>query len=311
MPITDYGVNAAIGAGLVASQPVSDTLAMLARRYPTSLPAGAQEQLDFLGTVPALRQWIGPRLAKKPSAYSYVVPIDKFEGTIQLPLDWINNDKTGQVNERISDLMRRYAQWPARLIAPLLNNGETGTPFDGQSFFSNTHSWGNSGTIDNLLTFAAATGTTPPASEAATAIVEAVTAMSGFLDDSGEPINEGMSSITIVTPTGAMGAAVRQAALLENLDTGTGVRDNPVLGLGLTIKVINSARITADRMFVINTSPGSIPFVFLENQQDRGVTQKASGSDFEHDMDAWEFGVKAVGAAGYGRFTDATSTQFT
>jgi len=311
MPITDYGIKAAIGAGLVTAQPISNSLAMLARKIPSSLPAGASEIMDFLGSVPALREWIGPRLPKKPNQFLYSVRLDKFESTINIPLDWANNDKSGQVNERIADLNKRYAQWPARLVAPLLNAGASTLSFDGQNFFSNSHSWGASGTIDNLLAFNGAAVDLPTADEAATAIVEAVTALRGYVDDQGEPINEDMTEITLVTPANALGASVLQAAREKNLDTGTGVRTNPVLGLNLKINVINSSRITVQRMFTINTSPGSIPFAMLENTADRSTTMKGAGSDFEHDADAWEFGVKAVGGAGYGRFTDATSTEFT
>lgn len=311
MAITDYGVKAALGRAL-ESTPNSDALANLAFKVQSQLPAGDGEKLDFLGMVPALREWIGARSAKKPLEYKYNVVLKKFESTVQLPLDWINNDKTGLVQAQMTMLSQRYnPQWYGKRVAALLNNGETGTAFDSVAFFANTHSWGDSGTVDNLLTYNASTANAPTANEAASAIVEAVSALMGFLDDRGEPINEGMSNLTIVAPTGAIGAAVMQAVKEKNLDTGTGVRTNPVLGLGLTITPVVSARITVNRMFCINSSPGAVPFVFIENTGEFKRTMKGPGSDFEHDNDAWEVGLKAVGEAGYGRFTDATSTEFT
>jgi hypothetical protein len=311
MPITDYGVKAALGRAL-ESTPQSDKLANLAFKVQSQLPAGDGEKLDFLGMVPALREWVGARSAKKPLEHKYQVVLKKFESTVELPLDWINNDKTGLVQSQMSMLAQRYnPQWYGKRIANLLNNSETLTGFDGKAFFADDHSWGDSGTIDNKLTFAAATGTTPTSNEAASAIVAAVSAMLGFKDDRGEPINESASAITIVAPTGDIGAAVMQAVKEKNLDTGTGVRTNPVLGLGLTIDVLVSARITAARMYVINSSPGAVPFVFIENTSEFKRTMKGPGSDFEHDSDAWQVGLKAVGEAGYGRFTDAISTEFT
>jgi hypothetical protein len=311
MAITDYGVKAALGRALEQS-PNSDKLANLAFKVQSQLPSGDGEKLDFLGMVPALREWAGPRSPKKPLEYRYSITLKKFESTVQLPLDWINNDKTGLVQSQMSMLAMRYnPQWYGKRIANLLNTGATATGFDGKSFFADDHTWGDSGTVDNLLAYNAATNDAPSANEAATAIVEAVSALMGFKDDRGEPINEAMSSLTIVAPTGAIGAAVLQAVKEKNLDTGTGVRTNPVLGLGLNIDVLVSARITVQRMFCVNSSPGAVPFVFIENTGEFKRTMKGPGSDFEHDNDAWEVGIKAVGEAGYGRFTDATSTQFT
>lgn len=311
MSITDYGVKAALGRALETT-PQSDKLANLAFKVQSQLPAGDGEKLDFLGMVPALREWVGARSAKKPLEYKYQVTLKKFESTVELPLDWINNDKTGLVQSQMSMLAQRYnPQWYGKRVAALLNAGESGLGFDGKAFFADDHTWGDSGTIDNKLTYAAATGTTPTANEAASAIVAAVSAMQGFKDDRGEPINESMSAITIVAPTGDIGAAVMQAVKEKNLDTGTGVRTNPVLGLGLNIEVLISARITVARMFIVNSSPGAVPFVFIENTGEFKRTMKGPGSDFEHDNDAWQVGLKAVGEAGYGRFTDAVSTEFT
>lgn len=311
MAITDYGVKAALGRALVAT-PQSDKLANLAFKVKSNLPAGDGEKLDFLGMVPALREWVGKRSAHKLNEFKYTVVLKKFESSVQIPLDWINNDKTDQVNRSMGMLATRYnPQWYGKRVANLLNTGETATGFDGLAFFATTHAWGDSGTISNKLTYPAATGVIPTANEMASAIVQAVATLQGYLDDRGEPLNENITKITVAVPPGDLAAAAIQACREKNLDTGTGVRTNPVLGLGLEIELVVSARITVQRMFVVNSSPDAVPFVFLENTGDFNRTMKGPGSDFEHDNDGWEVGIKAVGEAGYGRFTDAVSTQFT
>lgn len=313
MPITDYGVKAALGKAINATTPQSDKLAALAVYEPSELPAGSAEKFDFLGAVSAMREWIGARQPGKPIEYVYSVTLKKFEVSTVLPLDWINNDKSTQVQRRLTQMSARYMpQWPAKLIAGLINAGATDLCFDGKAFFANDHVWGDSGTIDNLLEFNAAVADAPTANEAADAIVAAVTSMSGYKDDKGEPINEGMTKITIVTKAGtAISSAVHLAITEKNLDTGTGVRSNPVMGLGLQIDHIASVRITVDRMICVNSSPEAVPFAFVENKTDHNRTMKGPGSDFEHDNDAWEVGIKAVGVAGYGLFVHANSTQFT
>lgn len=308
--ITDYGAKAAL-AKRIAETPNADKLAALAYLVDSQLPAGSAEKLDFLGTVPALRRWIGPRSVKKPLEFNYRPVLDKFEQSVLLPLDWVNNDKTDQVNRLMSASAIRYKQWPGKLIANLINQGETDLCFDGLAYFATNHVWGNSGTINNRTTFDAVVADAPTANEAASAITLAVATMQGWKDDQGEPVNENMTDLVIVCPTGAIGAAVTQAVNEKSLDTGTGVRTNPVLGLGLKITVLVTPRVTVQRMILINATAGSVPFAFIENKDDFKISMKGAGSDFEHDNDAWEAGIKAVGVAGYGLFADAMSVQFT
>lgn len=315
--ITDYGVKGLIGAGLRASPtPQSAMFEALVRNVDSQVPAGQSERLDFLGAVPAFREWIASRQAKKVVQQFHTAVLKKFESTADIPLDLIRNDKTGQVAEIAGGLVSRKRNWKDKIIADLLVNGAGTTQvcFDGLSFFNDSHSW-NGQSYDNNLTHAAATGTTPTANEAADAICEAIQQLYSFVDDQGEPINEGMSSLTIVTNT-TIGNGILQAVKQDKLDTGTGTKDNPVKGWlganGLDIKVVISPRYsTSAAMVVLNTSPSACPLVFIENNGEAMVTSKAAGSDYEHDNDAWQYGVKAVGVGAYGRFTDAILMTFT
>jgi hypothetical protein len=307
MAITDFGVKGILHLAL-QDTPQSDKLAELALQVDSQLPSGSAEKLDFIGMVPALREWVGARKSKQPIEYNYTVTLQKFESTIQIPLDWVNNDKTGNVKSSAAGLARRYnPQWRAKRVAVLINASETDTCFDGKSFFATDHAWGESGTLDNDITFNASTHTAPTVYEAAQAVVKAVNQFASFKDDQGEPINEGMSKVTIVVQAGTnLAAALAQAISLPTVDTGTGVITNPVKGLGVQLELVASTRITlVDKFAAVNTSPGAAPFVFMENKADFKMSMKGAGSDFEMDNDAWEYGVKAVGEAGYGRFTDA------
>jgi hypothetical protein len=315
--ITDYGVKGLIGAGLRASPtPMSAAVEALARNVDSQVPAGQSERLDFLGAVPAFREWIASRQAKKVVQQFHTAVLKKFESTADIPLDLIRNDKTGQVSEIAGGLVQRKRNWKDKLIVDLLNNGAGTTQvcFDGLSFFNGSHTW-NGQSYNNSLTHAAATGTTPTANEAADAICEAIQALYSFVDDQGEPLNEGMTSLTIVTNT-TIGNGVLQAVKQSKLDTGSGTKDNPVMGWtsanGLSINVIITPRYTTSAgMVMINSSPTACPLVFIENSGEAMVTSKAAGSDYEHDNDAWQYGVKAVGVGAYGRFTDAILMTFT
>jgi phage major head subunit gpT-like protein len=310
MAITDYGVKGLLHKALSA-QPKSLGLTSLARRVPSNLPAGTAEKLDFLGTVPAMREWLQARTGIRPAEYKYHPILKKFETTLDLPLDWINNDKTGNVQAAMTELVSRYnPAWPAKLLATLLNDAATGTAFDGVAFLSDSRTLGKSGTIDNNLTYNASA--VPTVTEAADAIVTAYSAMMGFLDDQGEPVNEDITDLAVVCAGGSTSAAALTQACSQARIGASGV-DNPVLGMGVSIRCIATPRITIGSdlgWFLVNVSPNACPFVFIENTADFAITMKGAGSDYAHDSDAWQLGIKAVGCAAYGRPTDVVYTLF-
>lgn len=307
MAITDYGVKAILAKALAAT-PQSDKLAALAIRVDSELPAGSSEKFDFIGNVPALREWIGKRSSKKLIEYNYTVTLKLFESTFDVPLSWINNDKTKQVAKRAGDLVTRYnPQWASKRVAVLINASETDLCFDGKSFFAPDHAWGDSGTLDNDITFDCTDHTNPTAYECARALVKTINQFQSFKDDQGEPLNEGISKVTVICKAGtALAAAMGLAVSEATLDTGAGVVANPVKGLQVTVEFVASTRITlANKFVVVNSTPGAVPFAFVENKADFKMSMKGEGSDYEHDNRAREYGIAANGEAGYGLFTDA------
>jgi hypothetical protein len=316
--ITDYAVKALIGQGLRSkSTPMSDAIDRLAVVVPSLLPAGSKEDLSFLGAIPAFRKWIGTREAKKVLQQLFSAALEKYENTVDIPLDWINNDKSNQVAEIAGGLATSKRRWKTRLLFDLLNaaGGTTlGSAFDTKAFYATDHVWGKS-TYDNTLAPVAATGTSPTANESADAIVAAIQRLYSFNDDQGEPINEDISELTLITGT-TIGAFLLQGAKEQRIDTGAGVRDNPVMGMlganNVKLNVIISPRYTVSAAFdLINTSAGACPLLFIENSGDGKPTSMAAGSDYEHTNDAWQYGLKAVGVAAFGRFTDAVRSTFT
>jgi phage major head subunit gpT-like protein len=310
MAIYSHGVIAAIGRALRAATPQSNQLASLAFVYPSSLPAGAKDVLDFLGAVPAMRRWLGARNPSTPLQHEAALLLEKFESTIQLPLDWIDNDKTGLVQQRISQLTSRLLQLWGKLVADLINAAETDLAFTGSAFFAGSHTFGKS-TIDNLIG-ASMAGAAPTPQEAAEGILAGWKAMAAFTDDQGEPCNEDLSSLAVVfAPTAA--DAYMQALSNDQLDTGAGTVDNPLRGLrgSVTLRAIMSPRLTTGvHCHLFRTDAGAAPLVIGSNAMSRKVTSKAEGSDFEHDNDAHEYGVKAVEGAAYGLITDACKVTF-
>ncbi len=311
--LTDYGCKAILAAKL-ADTPMSNLLMQLAFQFGSDLPAGKSEDLSFLGQIGVIKEWAeGGRNVVQPKEYNFSLKNVKFSGGVRLPMDWLNNDKTDQVNGKLSDLTMRRAQFWSKRLATLINASGTSTAtLDGVAFFHDTHV--KYSAFDNLLTHAAGSGTAPTPLEVADAIYEAYIALASFLDDQGEPANEGMTKLIITCGTD-IGAAVTQACTNNVLNTGTGTVDNPINGLrslGLTVSPIVTPRITTTaKMQVWNASPGAKALLIQRNDKEFKLSMKGQDSEFCHDNDAIELALKEVGEAGYGRPWEAAQVEFT
>ena len=156
------------------------------------------ETYKWLGMVPMMREWIGSRQAKGFRDNGITITNKKFEATLDVLVDWLRRDKTGQLKIRIAELAGRAGGHWGKLLSTLITNGTgstSGLCYDGQYFFDSDHSEGDSGTQLNLLTNSqvgaldVTTATTPTPVEAAKAILGVIGYMLTYKDDQGEPMN--------------------------------------------------------------------------------------------------------------------------
>lgn len=143
----------------------------------------ASETYAWLGQSPAMREWIGGREAKGFRENGITIANKKYEATLEIPLDWMRRDKTGQIQVRIDEMAQRAnAHW-AKLLTALIEAGEAatlGTCYDGQYFFDTDHSEGDSGTQSNDISVDITTATAPTAAEMETAILTATQKIMGL-----------------------------------------------------------------------------------------------------------------------------------
>lgn len=313
MGLTDYGVRGILRS-ILADTPLTDQLLQLVYQFDSDLPAGKSEDLSFLGAVGVLAPWgSAGRNVMQPKEYEFALRNGKFSGGVRIPLDWMNNDKTQQVRDKLTEVVKRRTQFWSAKVATLINSAESSTKtIDGVAFFSNSHAAYS--TFDNLLTFAAASGVAPTPLEVAQALYAAYMSMLTYNDDQGQPANEGLSKLTVTCGTD-IGASVMQALSQDVLDTGTGTQDNPLKGLkaaGISLNAVISPRIsTAAKMQLWNTSPGAKSLLLQKNNKDSKESMKGADSEFAHDNDAIELAIKEVGETGYGRPWEANQTEFT
>lgn len=265
------------------------------------------ETYKWLGMVPAMREWIGGRNAKGFAENGITITNKTFEATLEVLVDEIRRDKTGQVMLRVAELAQRTNSHWASLLTTLIVAGTAGLCYDGQYFFDTDHSEGDSGTQDNDLTGAAATGTQPTAAEAETALMACVAAILGFKDNQGEPMNEGASKFRIMVPTVYLSPfasvlnnefiAAGQSNIIKNID-----------GFNFSLSV--NPRLSSGAIFYVFRADGQTKPLIRQEEEEVTLSAIAEGSELEFKEDKHQYGVKAIRNVGYGYWQHACVYTF-
>jgi phage major head subunit gpT-like protein len=269
------------------------------------------ETYKWLGMAPAMREWVGGRLAKGFRDNGITITNKTFEATLEVLLDELRRDKTGQVMVRVRELAERTnAHW-AKLLSTLIIAGESATCYDGQYFFDTDHAEGDSGTQSNDISYNAGTTTAPTASEMESAILENVQKLLSFKDDQGEPMNEEARSFLVMVPVPFMAAA---AAALKNpvITDSVGSRTNTITSLGgFSFELAVNPRLTWTEKFAVFRTDGQTKAFIRQEEEGVTVSAIAEGSELEFKENKHFYGVKAIRNVGYGYWQHACLTTLT
>jgi phage major head subunit gpT-like protein len=264
----------------------------------------ASETYKWLGSAPALREFVAGRQAKGFKENGITIANKKFEATLAVLLDEIRRDKTGQVMIRVAEMADRAVTHDASLLSTLIANGATGLCYDGQYFFDTDHSEGNSGTQSNSIGFDISDGggggvtTAPTARTMQDAILKAVSTILGFKDDQGEPMNELAKEFIVMTGPSLMGPSLA-ACSMPTIDAG---QANVLVGSkDFKIDPVVNPRLSAwTDKFAVFRADGQAKPLILQTEEELSVSALAEGSDEEFKNDQHLYGVKKIGNAGYG-----------
>ncbi len=275
------------------------------------------ENYKWLGFSPALRRWIGERQAKGLRVNGVTIENLLYESTLGIDVDDIRRDKTGQIKIRIKEQVEEAISHWATLLTTLVQNGETAACYDGQFFFDTDHQEGDSPSQKNKLTASeygelnVTAPTNPTANEMADVILKMIQHMYSLKNDQNRPMNRFAREFLVMVPVGMWGNAM-QAVTKANLHTGSGVRDNPLMGSGLRISVETNPELTwTDKLAIFRTDGNAKPFIRQAELLD-GASQAddeslgiqvqsiAEGSEEEFKNNQWLFGIKASRNVGYG-----------
>lgn len=127
------GFNASFMRGL-------GTATSLYTRVATVVPASTKEQkYGWLGKIPKVREWIGPRLVHNLEQHDYSIKEKKWELTVSVDRDDIETDNLGIYGPMFEEMGASTQSLPDELVFALLKAGWATKCYDGQYFFDTDH----------------------------------------------------------------------------------------------------------------------------------------------------------------------------
>ena len=270
------------------------------------------ETYKWLGMSPVMREWIGGRQAKGFRENGLTIANKKFEATLEVPVDWMRRDKTGQIQIRINEMAQRAQGHWASLLTALIIAGESTACYDGQYFFDTDHSEGDSGSQSNDISVDIATTTAPTAAEFQGAVLTAVQQIMGLKDDQGEPMNEAARQFVVMVPTSFMASA---AAALNNpilTTSGGAAATNTLVNLGgFGFQMAINPRLTWTTKFAVFRADGGVSPFIRQEEEGLKISAIAEGSEEEFLHDRHLYGIKAMRNVGYGYWQKGCLVTFT
>jgi phage major head subunit gpT-like protein len=140
---------------------------------------GDRVDLNWLGAAPQLREWKDEKRPVGFNNFNHTVIAGDFESTVEIDKNAFADGKWRQYEARILEMGSNAHRHRWKLVSDLITTN--GLCYDGQAFFSTTHSEGASGVQSNIVT-----GTGTSIAQIQTDYFKASAAMRGMKDDHGE-----------------------------------------------------------------------------------------------------------------------------
>lgn len=110
------------------------------QRIATEVPStSSSNTYGWLGQFPTFREWLGERVLKDMASHAYTITNKKFESSVSVPRDAIEDDQVGVYGPLFQEMGRAAKTHPDELVFALLKAGLTTACFDGQNFFDTDH----------------------------------------------------------------------------------------------------------------------------------------------------------------------------
>lgn len=263
----------------------------IATVVPSSLPV---EEYGWLSQLPIMREFTDERVVKKMAEYGFSIRNKKFEATIGVSREALEDEQHGQIKMRVQQMAEAASAHYDQILFALINSGDTALCYDGQPFYSANHPVGGAN-ISNV-------GTGPLSADA---LEGALAAMCEIPLDNGEPM--------MVTPTHLVVHPSQQFTARRLLNSGyypntvgAGAGQPAPFAAnvlnGMLELVVSPRLATPTEWHVLDCSHAVKPF--LIQQRLAPEFRALDGSDGETDnsflRDEYLYGVRSRDNAGFG-----------
>lgn len=231
-----------------------------------------------------MREWLGPRLLQNLNTHDYTLTNKTFENSVSVGVNEIEDDSLGVYEPLFSEMGRTARKWKDQQLKTLIQAGTSGLGFDGVAYFASTHDLDPAGNQSNNFTSSALS---------ATNFDTVWAAMASYTGEDGEPLGV-MPNLLVVPPQLA-----KEAREIVAAEYGSSGATNVLKGVAEVLVVPELAN-EASTWYLMDTTKGIKPFIF-QNRQSPTLTSMTNLNDpnvFERDAFVW--GLKARGVAGYG-----------
>lgn len=258
----------------------------IASRLPSTT---SREDYRWFHRWPKMREWLTERVVRSLVAHGYNVANRKFESTIAVLRDHLEDDILGIYKMQANGSGVAAAEWPDILVWGALEKGESAKCHDGKPFFASDHPLEEGDDFSNIVK---ATLKADSLENARASLGKARTAIMTMRDEEGEPMG-GRPDLLVVPP-----ALEDTANILAMSDRLGGDDPNPYKGM--EVEVVARLK-SATKWYVFDTSKALLPLIFQERSAPKfSSLMNPNQSDSVFLRDEYLYGVRARGAAAYG-----------
>jgi phage major head subunit gpT-like protein len=246
---------------------------------------GQKENYNWIGDVPALQTWRDARPHERLRVTGYEIENVDYATGIEVHANDLDDDRLNLVQPRINGLVDAVQLHKFTQFKSLLEAGISTACYDGQNFFSASHSEGSSGTQSNYLTSSATLSSTN--------VRAAYAAMTEYKNDQGNLMG--------ITPTHLFTSPAQMGTALDIIGASTISTGGQNMDLSMGLKLIIIPGLTTTVWWgLVDLSKSLKPFIF----QNRRAVNFTSLTDPEspdfYNTRRIKFGVDYRAGFGYG-----------
>ena len=251
---------------------------------------GRDESYGWLGNSPKMREWLGDRKLTKLNSFDYSLTNKDYEATLDVLKNDIEDDRLGNYKIRINDLATQARIHPRALFYEAIINGTTELCYDGQPFFSASHSDSEaSGVQSNIY---AGTGVTLALLKNDIEGVEVE--MKSLLDDLGQPFDESEIKIGIVCNPALKQKFIELNTLSQIASTDNGMK-------GRISHIADSVRLSdPNDWYMANITPNGVKPIIRQVRQKPEFNSMEANSQNGFMRKIFYYGIDSREVFGYG-----------